>query len=89
MAERSPGAQRAIRNYYDNRRAIALQRVGELVTELFLTQGKRRQTHWRHLRSHLEQLDVPAATIDHLVERDDPQLVAKLLTTLQSQAKPR
>ena len=36
MAERSKHQQKIIKNYYENRDAISLQRLSELVTELYL-----------------------------------------------------
>ncbi|GIW92008.1 MAG: hypothetical protein KatS3mg110_0049 [Pirellulaceae bacterium] len=78
----TPYQQRVIRNYYDNRQAVALQRASELVTELYLSEGKRRQQHWKHLASHLEALGVKPAQIAHLMEQDKPELVAKLLKQL-------
>ena len=56
MTNRSKFQQNVIRNYYDNRDAIALQRAQELVTELYLSTGKGRQRHWKTLRVHLEKL---------------------------------
>ena len=35
--------QKIIKNYYNNRDAIALQRVQELVTELYLAEGKKQE----------------------------------------------
>ena len=37
MAEHSRYQQNVIKNYYENRENIALQRAQELVTELYLT----------------------------------------------------
>ena len=85
MSKRSKYQQKVIKNYYDNREAIALQRVGELVTELYLTEGKKRQRHWNTLRSHLEKLGVPPAQIDHLQQQDRPELVAQLVKSLEGQ----
>ena len=45
MAEFSKYQQKVVRNYYENRDTIALQRVQELVTELYLTTGKKRAKH--------------------------------------------
>ena len=39
MAERSKYQQKVIKNYYDNREAISLQRLSELVTELYLAEA--------------------------------------------------
>jgi hypothetical protein len=80
--ERTPYQERVIRNYYDNRKLIALQRAQELVTELYLSQGKQRKQHWKHLASHLEVLGVKPSIIQHLVQQDKPELVAKLLKSL-------
>ena len=60
------------------------QRVQELVTELYLTEGKKRERHWKSLRTHLAKLEVPEATIDHLVDSDNPELVANLVEKLQN-----
>jgi sensor domain CHASE-containing protein len=82
VPERSKYQQNIIKNYYENRENIALQRVQELVTELFLSEGKKRQTQWDRLESHLLKLEVKQETIDALREKDDPQLVAKLAERL-------
>lgn len=82
MAERSKYQQNIIKNYYEQRENIALQRVQELVTELFLSEGKKRNTQWDRLEKHLLKLEVKQETIDSLREKDDPQLVAKLAERL-------
>jgi len=82
MSKYSKHQQRIIKNYYENRDAIALQRVQELITELYLTEGKKREKHWKSLANHLEKLDVKPATIEHLVAQDNPELVANLVKTL-------
>ncbi len=82
MAERSKYQQNIIRNYYENRENIALQRVQELVTELYLAEGKKRKTQWDRLETHLLKLEVKQKTIDQLRKKDDPMLVAKLAERL-------
>jgi hypothetical protein len=82
VAERSKYQQKIIKNYYDNREAISLQRLSELVTELYLSEGKARQKQWKHIVSALEKLKVPASRIEHLVKQDNPSLVAKLVEEL-------
>ena len=79
MPDRSKYQQKVINNYYQNREGIALQRVQELVTELYLSEGKKRDRNWEHLAGHLEKLGVPKSQIDHLVAQDNPELVAKLV----------
>lgn len=82
MAERSKYQQNIIKNYYENREAISLQRLSELVTELYLAEGKARQKQWKNVAAALEKLKIPASRIEHLVKSDNPSLVAKLVEEL-------
>ena len=82
MADYSKHQQKIIKRYYDNRDAISLQRAQEIVTELFLAEGKKRERHWKSLVTHLEKLKVPQARIDRLIEKNDPQAAAELVQEL-------
>jgi hypothetical protein len=82
VAERSKYQQNIIKNYYENREAISLQRLSELVTELYLAEGKARQKQWKNIAVALEKLKVPAKRIEHLVQSDNAALVAKLVEEL-------
>lgn len=82
MAERSKYQQNIIKNYYENREAISLQRLSELVTELYLAEGKARQKQWKNVAAALEKLKIPASRIEHLVKSDNPSLLAKLVEEL-------
>ena len=82
MAEYTKFQQKAIKNFYDNREDIALQRVQELVTELYLTEGKKRAKHWDSVALHLGKLGVKPDVIEHLRKQDKPELVASLVQKL-------
>lgn len=82
MAERTKYQEKIIRNYYQNQDAIVLQRLGEQVTELYLAEGKARTKQWERVQASLEKLKIPASRIKHIVESDNPSLVAKLLEEL-------
>jgi hypothetical protein len=82
VAKYSKHQQKIIQNYYENRDAISLQRLSELVTELYLAEGKARQKQWKYITVALEKLKIPKARIDHLVNQDNPSLVAKLVEEL-------
>lgn len=71
--------QKVIKNYYDNRDAISLQRLSELVTDLYLAEGKSRQTKWNQVATTLEKLGVGADRIEHMRKKDDPALLAKVV----------
>ena len=72
--------QNVIRRYYENADSIGLQRAQELVTELYLAEGKKRQKIWDTLSKNLAKAGVPQSQIDRLREQDDAALVAQLLT---------
>ena len=74
--------QKAIKNYYENRESISLQRLGELVTDLYLAEGKSRSAKWKQIAAALGRLGVPKTEIDHLIKKNDPALVAKKVTEL-------
>jgi hypothetical protein len=76
---RTKHQEKIIKNYYRNRDAIALQKAMEQVTELYLSEGKKRATIWQRLLGNLEKIGLPADQIKHLQEQDDPALVAETL----------
>jgi hypothetical protein len=82
MAEFTKFQQNAIKNFYDNRETIALQRVQELVTELYLSEGKKLQKNWDNVILHLSKLNVDKKTLDHLRKEAKPELVATLVTKM-------
>jgi hypothetical protein len=71
--------QSVIKNYYKNRDAVSLQRAQELLTELYLAEGKKRDKVWETLFTNLERMGVPADQIEHLRKQRNPELVAKLI----------
>ena len=82
--ERSAYQHRVIRNYYKNRDAISLQRLSELVTELYLANGKQRAGVWKRITSALEKLGLKQDRIEHLQAQDSPELLAKLVEELMA-----
>lgn len=84
MAQFSKHQQNIIKNYYQNRDAIALQRVQELVTELYLAEGKKRAKLWDSLPAHLEKMGISKAEIENVVAQEKPELVAKLVERVMS-----
>jgi hypothetical protein len=82
MAKRSRYQQRVIKNYYRNRDAIMLQRVGEMVSDLYLAEGPARSRLWKRVAGALEKLEVPASRIEHIVQSDNPALLAGLVKEL-------
>jgi hypothetical protein len=91
MKDRSPYQQRVIKDYYKNREAIALQRLSELVTELYLAEGKRRDKVWERIAPVLANLGLKPERIEHLRKQDKPEVLARVVEecmTQQAQNKP-
>ncbi|QDT04534.1 hypothetical protein K227x_29260 [Rubripirellula lacrimiformis] len=76
---RSRHQEKIIKNYYQNRDAIGLQKAQEAVTELYLSEGKKRLTVWKRLVSHLEKVGMKPEQIEHLREKDSPEMVLEAL----------
>ena len=76
--------QKIIKNYYDNKDAISLQRLSELVTDLYLAEGKTRETKWKQVTGVLEKLGLSAARIAQLRKKDDPALLVSVVEELMA-----
>jgi hypothetical protein len=79
----TPHQQKIIKRYYQNQDALLQQRLAELVGELFLSTGKKRQTVWKRVVVALEKLGIPQTRIDHLLAQDNPALVAEVVKELE------
>jgi hypothetical protein len=79
----TPYQQKIIKRYYNNQDAIQQQRLAELVTELYLAQGKKRQRAWSAAAAAMQKLGVAQSRIDHLLQKDDPALVAEVVKELE------
>lgn len=83
MSDFTPHQQKIIKRYYDNQDILQLQRLGELVSELYLSTGKKRQGVWTRIASAMQKLGVPQSRIDHLRQQDKAELVAQLVKELE------
>src|SRR5262245_24117917 len=84
LEDYTPYQQRIIRRYYANQDRIQLQKLAEMVTELYLSEGKKRQQLWKSAAAAMQKLGVPQTRIDHIIEQDDPALLARLVKELMS-----
>jgi hypothetical protein len=83
MPDFSRYQQKIIKRYYDNNDTIQLQRLAELVGELYLSEGKKRQRLWASVVTAMQKLGVPQSRIDHLKAQDNPALVAQVVKELE------
>jgi hypothetical protein len=82
MAKRTPYQERAIRNYYKNQDQILIQRLGDLVTDLYLADGKNRAKLWKRAEEILEKFKIPPAEIQNVCQSDKPEMLANVLKRL-------
>ena len=83
MADLSPYQQKIVKRYYNNYDALASQRLAELVGELYLTEGKKREKLWTRVSELLTKLEFPASRIEHLMTQRDPALLAGVMKELE------
>jgi len=84
MPDYNPYQQKVIKRYYDNKETIQRQRLGELVSELFLARGKKRQRAWESAIKALQELGIPQSRINHLLKQDNPALLAEVVKELEA-----
>jgi len=61
-----------------------IQKLGDLVGDLYLSEGKARTRLWKRIVAALRNLNVPESRIDHLVKSDNPEFLVNLLQELQT-----
>ena len=76
--------KKIISRYYENREQIDEQRLSELVTNLFLAEGKKREKFWQSAEDVMTRLKVPASRIKHVIASQDPAILAEVVKDLQS-----
>ncbi len=79
----TPHQQKIIKRYYDNQDTLQQQRLAELVSDLYLSEGKKREGVWKRVVAALEKLGVPPSRIDHLRQQDNPALIAQVVQELE------
>ena len=84
MAEQnySPYQQKIIKRYYDNSDTVHRQRLADLVGELYLAEGKKKDKLWKNAAAAMEKLQVPKNRIEHLLKMAKPELLAQLVKEL-------
>ena len=82
MQDFSPHQQKIIKRYYENIDQISLQRLSELVADLYLASGKKQAKLWESAAACMQKLGVAQARIDHLLAQKKPELVANLVKEL-------
>lgn len=84
MPEYSNYQKKVISRYYENRDQIDQSRLEELVTSLFLAEGKKRAKLWKTAEEIMLRLNVPKSRIEHVVGTDDPAILVEVVKDLQA-----
>jgi hypothetical protein len=90
MPEYTPYQKKVIERYYDHRDVIALNRLQEIVSELFLaeTDSKRRRL-WSQAEKAMTALQVPPGLIQHIMGARKVEVLAHNLRGWLHQANRR
>ncbi len=83
MNDFSANQQKIIKRYYQNIDAISLQKLSEMVTELYLAEGKKRERLWKNAAAAMEKMGVKPARIEGIVKSNKPELLAELEQEMQ------
>jgi hypothetical protein len=82
MEDYSKHPQKIIKRYYQNIDQIAVQRLAELVGDLYLAAGKKRDKLWESVAGFLQKLELPPERITHILAEKKPELLANLVKEL-------
>jgi hypothetical protein len=86
MADHSPYQQKIIKRYYNNYDSIQSQKLAEMVTEIYLAEGKKLDRLWARVGEMLTKLEFPASRVAHLLEKRDPALLAGVMKELEGKS---
>lgn len=79
-SERTKYQKDVISRYYNNLDTIMLQKVGELVTELYLADSPTKQEKlWQRAHKAMIKLKVKPAIVDHIMSKRNVEILAKNL----------
>ena len=78
--EYSSYRKKVITDYYKNLDTIVLTRLQELVTDLYLAETAAQRTRlWKRVEKSMQKLAIPAPIKDHILSKQDVEILAKNL----------
>jgi NADPH:quinone reductase-like Zn-dependent oxidoreductase len=76
--------QKLVKNYYENLDTIMLQKLGELVTELYLADSpKKAEKLWQRVEKAMKNLKIKPKIVEHIMNKKDVQVLARNLQEWQ------
>lgn len=72
--------KKVIRNFYDNKDLRLVQKLGELVSNLYLeTSEKKKETGWKKIKKMLTDLNVHPGEVEYLTKDKNLSTISKKL----------
>ena len=72
--------QDVINRYYENIENITLQKLSELLTELYLAESPaKKERLWQRVEKAMQQLKVKPQIVSHIMAKKDVEILAKNL----------
>ena len=85
--EYSKHQQDVIGRYYDNIDSIMLQKLGEIVTELYLAESEKKKARlWDRAEKAMVNLKIKPAIIEHIMKMRSVEILAKNLKDWQKKS---
>jgi hypothetical protein len=81
--EYSDYQKKIIKRFYDNRDGIDSTRLSEIASDLYLTEGKKKDRLWKQAAEIMGRLNVPQSRIDHVLKTANPAILAEVINDLQ------
>ena len=75
----SPEQKKIIKRYYDNSETIGYQKLQELVSDIYLAEGKKLDRLWDRVAKALPKLGLSEQRIAHILLKRDPALLANVV----------
>ncbi len=75
--------KKVIKNFYDNKDIRLVQKLGELVSNLYLeTNEKKIETGWKKIKKMLTDLNVHTGEVEYLTKDKNLSMISKKLDEL-------
>ncbi|MCS6866536.1 MAG: hypothetical protein RMJ56_00440 [Gemmataceae bacterium] len=84
MEDYTPYQQGIIKRYYANLDQVSWQRLSELVADLYLAEGKKREKLWASAVGYMQKLKIPPARIHAIAAAQDIEALAQLVKELMN-----
>jgi len=82
--------EKLIRHYYQNRDTIMLNKLSELVSELYLAESPaRKNALWQRAHRAMTKLKVPPPIVNHIMQKRNVEILAKNLEDWLKGAKKK